>query len=142
MGGLILASGAGLFLVLLLRLALLLGATPVGGMREEIFYLRADKFRPLLRLGLVVLVLEAVQLLLPLLDTLGVVRAEVALVLSGAVDLVQAVLLAAVGLGLLMAFLPYSRRSLAELEVVARRSIEVVARRVPRQGRPGARRGG
>lgn len=138
----VLAAGAGLFLVLLVRLALLLGATPVGGMREEIFYLRADTFRPLLRLGLVVLVLEGLQLLLPFLATLDVLRPAWATVLGSAADLVQSVLLAAVGVGLLMAFRPYSRRSLAELEVVARRSIETVARRVPRTSRPGARRGG
>lgn len=123
-------------------MALLLGATPVGVMRDEIFYLRADRFRPLLRVGLLLLGLEAVQLLLPLLEALGTVRAAWVATATIAVDLTQAVLLLAVALGTLRAFLPYSRRSLAELEVVARRSIEAVARRVPRPGRTGVRRGG
>lgn len=136
----VMALGAALFLALLVRLALLLGATPVGIMRAEILYLRADAFRPLGRMVLLLVVLEAAQLLVPLLQRYGALRADWAPAVHVLIDVAQAALLAVVAVGTLRAFGPYSRRSLAELEVLARRSVEAVARRVPRP--PAARAGG
>jgi hypothetical protein len=132
--------GAAAFLALVIRLALLLGATPVGSMRQEILYLRGDLFRPLVRVGVLFLGLEAGQLLLPMLQAYGVVRALWVPTLLALVDVVQAALLVVIAAGTLRVFSPYSRRSLAELEVVARRSVEAVARRVPRP--PAPSRGG
>lgn len=129
---LVLAAGALIFLALLLRLALMLGATPVGSMRQEIVYLRSDAFRPLVRLGILVLALEAGQFLLPALRDVGALQPAWVAAGDLAIDLAQAVLIAIIALGTWRAFLPYSRRSLGELEVVARRSVEAVARRVPR----------
>jgi hypothetical protein len=132
--------GAAAFLALVIRLALLLGATPVGSMRQEILYLRGDLFRPLVRVGVLFLGLEAGQLLLPMLQAYGVVRALWVPTLLALVDVVQAALLVVIAAGTLRVFSSYSRRSLAELEVVARRSVEAVARRVPRP--PAPSRGG
>jgi hypothetical protein len=113
---------------LALRLALLLGATPVGSMTQEILYLRGDVFRPMVRLVVIFLALEGVDLLLPALaqvaDTTWAAQA------ARVLDLVQALLLVALAIGTLRAFTPYSRRSLAELEAVARRTVEGVARRI------------
>lgn len=134
-----------LFLALLLRIGLLLSATPVGAMTQEILYLRGDVFRPMVRLVLGFLVLEGAELLLPSLVDLRVVQAGWAAFAVPLIDLVQAVLLVLVALATLRAFGPYSRRSLAELEVLARRSVEGLARRVgrrqPAEARARPRRG-
>ena len=141
--------------MLLLRLALLLGATPVGGLRQEILYLRGDRFRPLGTLVLAFLLLEAVQLALPVLSDAGTLREPLALAASAVIDLVQAALLVVVAVGTLRVFGPYSRRSIAELEVVARRSVAAIVTHLPRvpvripprvtqpppAGRSGVRRG-
>lgn len=121
------------FLGGMLRLALLLGATPVGAMRQEILYLRSDVFRPLVRLTVAILVLEAVEMLLPSLAGLGPVTEHWVGFGGGAANLAQAALLAVLAVGTLRAFRPYSRRSLAEIEVLARRGVESVARRVARR---------
>jgi hypothetical protein len=132
------AAAAVLFVLMLLRLALLLGATPVGAMRREILYLRGDSFRPLLRLLVAFLLLEAFQMALQPLVGLAVLGPGSAEASNAIIDLIQAVMLVAIAWGTLRAFRPYSRRSLAELEVVARRSVEIVASRVGR-ARPRAR---
>lgn len=127
------------FLVLALRIALLLGATPVGAMRREILYVRADMFRPLVQLTVAFLALEGAQFVLPWLAPLvglgGPWPARVHVVLDAA----QAVMLVVIAAGTLRAFNRYSRRSLEDLEVFARRGIEAVARRVGR-ARPEAGR--
>jgi hypothetical protein len=124
------------------RIALLLGATPVGTMRREILYLRSETFRPLLQLILAVLVLEAFQMELPLAADVAGLGTPTVLFINLAVDVFQAVLLLVLALGTFLAFRPYSRQSLAELEVVARRSIEALVRRLARQQPRGrARRG-
>jgi hypothetical protein len=119
-----------IFLALALRLALLLGATPVGNMTQEILYLRSDVFRPMVRIVVVFLLLEGADLLLAPLTDLGLVRAEWAATAGPILDLLQALLLVVLAASTLRAFTPYSRRSLAELEVVARRSVDAVARRL------------
>ncbi|HEV8359191.1 MAG TPA: hypothetical protein VGR28_01920 [Candidatus Thermoplasmatota archaeon] len=128
------------FLALILRLALLLGATPVGSMTQEILYLRGDVFRPMVRVVLLFLLLEGAQLLLPALVDMHTLQAAQATDAGLVLDAVQAVLLVILAAATLRAFAPYSRRSLAELEVVARRSVEAVARRITRRpaqaGRP------
>lgn len=124
-----------MFLALLLRLGLLLSATPVGAMQREILYVRAPQFVPIVRLAVGLLVLEAVQMLLPTL--VGAAALDPAYVVAGGglIDLVQAVMLVLVAALTLRAFGPYSRRSLEELEVFARRGVEAIARRV-RPARP------
>lgn len=124
------AFAGALFLAMLVRLALLLGATPVGTMQPEILYLRSEVFRPLAWLVLVLLVLEAVQLLLPALVQADLLRTPLDALGAAVIDLLQALLLIVVAAGTLRAFKPYSRRSLAEVEVLARRSVEAVARRL------------
>ena len=136
------AAAAVVFLALLVRVALLLGATPAGAMTEEILYLRFDLFRPMLHVVIVLLALEGVQLLLPAIDDLRFWRFPMAGAMA-VLDLVQAALLLFLGASLLRVFRPYSRRSLMELEVLARRSVETLARRVARKpaARAGPRRG-
>lgn len=126
-----------MFLALLVRLGLLLSATPVGGMTPEILYLRAASFRGLVRIVVLLLVLEGAQFLLPALADLGALRAEWVEPASPLIDLAQAALLVAAAALALRAFAPYSRRSLADLDAWARRSFERAAGRVAR-GRGGA----
>lgn len=138
------AGAVVVFFALVLRLALLLGATPVGTMTQEILYLRGDVFRPLVRIVLAFLVLSGVDLALPAMADAAVLRPEQAESAAAVLGLVLAGLLVVLAASTLRAFTPYSRRSLAELEVVARRSVEAVARRIPRRPAqaPGQRRGG
>jgi hypothetical protein len=140
------------FLGALLRLGLLLGATPVGAMRQEILYVRGAVFRPLVRLLVVLLVLEAAELLLATLGWLapgwaatqpsgGLATTPDALLLG--INTVQALLLVILAVGTLRAFRPYSRRSLRGLEDLARQGVEGLARRMgpARVRKAGARRG-
>jgi hypothetical protein len=133
------AGAALLFLVLLARLALLLGSTPVGGMTQEILYLRSDVFRPLVWVVLAFLLLEAAALILPVVAASGVVP-EAFLdsvdTFLRATTLVRALLLLVIGIGLFLAFQRYSRRSLERLEALARKPVEAIASRVTRQKPP------
>jgi hypothetical protein len=136
-------TGAGVvFLLLMVRIFLLLGATPVGAMQREILYVRAAMFRPLLRLTVVFLVLEGVQFVLPLVGPLVGLPEPWTPRVDALIDVAQAALLVVIGAGVLRVFSPYSRRSLEDLEVFARRSVEAVARRVgrARPAREGRRR--
>jgi hypothetical protein len=134
----VLAGVAVVFVLLLARLALLLGATPVGGLTEEILYLRSDLFRPLVRVTLLFLLAECAQFVVPVLTAAGTLRADLAAQALLLIDLFQALLLLLLGAGLLMAFRPYSRRSLERLYEIPRKTAEAITG-APARPRPPAR---
>ncbi|HVL88161.1 MAG TPA: hypothetical protein VM681_09205 [Candidatus Thermoplasmatota archaeon] len=123
------------FVVVVVRLAMLLYANPLGAFAQEILYLRANALRLPLALLAVFLLLESVQALLPFLVTYQLVPSiddRTLKTITTALGLLQAVLLVAASLLMIRIFSRYTKRGVQQL--VRRATDELV--RATRRRRP------
>jgi len=127
------AAAGVLFLALMVRLRLILTASPLGAITPEILYLRRARFRGVLGAVLGIALLESFEWLMPAAIDLGWGRADLWSRLGLLVNLLQAALLVLAGWWLVAAFAPFSRLALEELEVKARRTVDRMADRLDRQ---------